>query len=197
MANDPAAPPPEPWSAPRRLYPRLLGTAWRELAQTLQRVHADASIVRAEGVFQVSRAPGRLAGLILDAVGVPRASDAAEVRLAVCQRGAAEHWHRIVGGRKLVTVQTEAPGGILAERIGVLEFRFRLAVADGDLLFRQEGLRLALGSLRLSLPTRLSPQIAAREGPTGDPDRTRVEVRVTSPSGSLFFSYRGTVRWSP
>jgi len=195
MANDPDALVPENWSAPHRLYRRLLGVAWQHLDPALQWVHANEAAECAEGSFQVSRAPGRLAGLLLDAAGVPRASEAAEVRLAIFHHGRFEIWHRTIGGKRLITVQTEAPGRLLRERIGCLEFRFRLAVKKGDLLFRQEGLQLCLGSLRLPVPTWLAPQVAAREGPTGDPNRTRVEVRVTSPSGSLFFSYRGTVRW--
>jgi hypothetical protein len=123
------------------------------------------------------------------------------VRLVVCQRGLAERWHRAFDGRSLVTDQFEAPGGRLAERIGILEFRFRLAVEQGALLFRQEGLAIWLGPLRLPLPDWLAIKIDAREGPAGAPgeagDRTTVDVRVTAPTGRLLFAYRGTVGWRP
>jgi hypothetical protein len=199
--------------AASRLYPRLLGAAWDELDPAVQRVHTDDSLTHAEGLFQVSRAPGRLLGLILDLAGVPRASDRARVRLAVECRGPAEHWLRAFEGRPLTTVQTADADGRLVERAGVLEFRFRLAVKHGDLLFRQESLALCLGSWRLRLPHWLALQVAAREsavhlelaGPldhagqpdhAGPPDQTRVEVRVMLPGGGLLFSYRGTVRWT-
>jgi hypothetical protein len=199
--------------AASRLYPRLLGAAWDELGPAVQRVHTDDSLTHAEGLFQVSRAPGRLSGLILDMAGVPRASDRASVRLAVECRGPAEHWLRVFEGRPLTTIQTAAADGRLIERAGLLEFRFRLAVKHGDLLFRQDSLSLCLGSWRLRLPHWLALQVAAREsavlqasgGPpdhAGQPDRaeqpdqTKVEVRVMLPSGGLLFSYRGTVRWT-
>jgi hypothetical protein len=187
-------------SAPSpRLYPKLLGAAWASLDPVVQRVHAAPAETYAEGTAQVSRAPGRLLGYVLDAAGVPRSSCASAVRLAVWHRGTDERWHRVFGGRPLVTHQSEAPGGLLAERIGMLEFRFRLAAQDGALLFRQEALALRLGSLRIPLPGWLSLVVAAREGPAaapdGDENRTSVDVRVTLPTGALLFAYRGTVRW--
>ena len=187
-------------SAPSpRLYPKLLGAAWASLDSVVQRVHTDPAETYAEGTAQVSRAPGRLMGYVLDAAGVPRPSCASAVRLAVWHRGTAERWHRVFGGRPLVTYQSEAPGNLLAERIGVLEFRFRLVAQDGALLFRQEALALRLGALRIPLPGCISPIVAAREGPAaapdGDPNRTSVDVRVTLPTGALLFAYRGTVRW--
>jgi hypothetical protein len=193
--------------AASRLYPRLLGASWDDLDPVLQRVHTDNSLTHAEGIFQVSRAPGRLLGQILDLAGVPRASDRARVRLAVECRGLAEHWLRTFEGRPLTTIQIADADGRLVERAGLLEFRFRLAVKHGELLFRQESLALCLGAWRLRLPHWLAVQVAAREGAVlqetaeqpdraGQPDRTKVEVRVMLPSGGLLFSYRGTVRWA-
>jgi Domain of unknown function (DUF4166) len=185
--------------APLRLYPKLLGPAWSALDPVVQRVHADAALTHARGAFRVSRAPGRLLGRILDAAHVPPSSSAAEVRLSICHRGLVERWHRTFGGRPLVTLQSEAPGGLLAERIGVLEFRFRLIVKDGALLYRQVGCIIRLGTLRVALPDWLSIKVAGREGPAsaddGSSPRTSVDVRVTTPGGSLLFAYRGIVRW--
>jgi hypothetical protein len=121
------------------------------------------------------------------------------MRLAVWHRGTMEQWHRVFSGRSLVTHQSEAPGNLLAERLGVLEFRFRLLAQDGVLLFRQEALALRLGALRVPLPGWISPVVAAREGPAvgagSEEARTSVDVRVTLPTGALLFAYRGTVRW--
>jgi hypothetical protein len=164
----------------------------------VQRVHACDEVTRAEGDFQVSRAPGRLLGLLLDVAGVPRSSDHARLRLIVETVGAGERWSRAFDGLPLVTLQCEAPVGLLAERIGPLEFRLRLAAKDGDLLFRQERVAVCLGRWRLPVPHWLAPQIAGREGAagqSGEPDQTKVEVRVMAPGGGLLFSYRGTVHW--
>lgn len=201
MLDDAPTPLPAVPEAPLRLYPKLLGAAWHALSPTVQRIHIDRAMTNAEGIVQVSRAPGRLMGRILDAAHVPQSSNAAEVRLAVCHRGHVEQWHRAFGGLPLVTHQSEAPSGHLAERFGPVEFRFRLAVKHGALLFRQESLAIRLGPLRVPLPDWLSIKIAGREGPAGELDepsiRTTVDVRVTAPTGSLLFAYRGTVRWSP
>lgn len=182
-----------------RLYPKLLGAAWQALDPAVQRVHTDPSLTHAEGVFRVSRARGSLLGRIFDLAQVPRSSDAARVRLAVRHRGLVERWHRTFGGRPLVTLQSEAPGGLLAERVGVLELRSRLIVQDGVLRYRHAGLAIRLGPLRFPLPDWLSINVEGREGSAdaGDDPRphTTVDVRVTAPGGSLLFAYRGTVRW--
>jgi len=199
MLDDTAQPLTDAPRGPLRLYPKLLGAAWQALDPAVQRVHTDASLTHAEGTFQVSRAPGSLLGRIFDVAHVPRASNAAQVRLAVSHRGLVERWQREFGGRPLVTVQSEAPGGLLAERTGVLEFRSRLTVKNGALLFRHTGLAICLGPLRVPLPDWLSIKVGGREGPAdagGDSrPHTTVEVRVTGPTGGLLFAYRGTVRW--
>ena len=182
-----------------RLYPKLLGAAWQEVAPAVRRAHTDDALTHAEGVFQVSRAPGRLLGRLLDLAHVPRASAAAPVRLTVSHRGLDERWHRTFGGRSLVTVQSAAPGGLMAERAGPLEILSGVTVDDGVLLYRHVGLMLRLGRLRIPLPDCVSIKVAGREGPAeaGDDPRphTQVEVRVTGPTGGLLFAYRGTVRW--
>jgi hypothetical protein len=149
----------------------------------------------------VTRAPGRLLGLLLDLARVPAAANDVQVHLAVVERmgpdGPQERWHRVFGGKPLVTHQAEAPSGLLGERVGPLEFRFRLLsdVSGGALLFEQQGCWLRVGPLALRLPRRLSPVIWCRESATGQPDQTHVFVKVSMPRGGLLFSYHGTVTW--
>jgi hypothetical protein len=212
MPSDDPSPPPPAIPSRERLYPRLLGDAWDTLDPALQRIHTDPRLTHAAGLLQVSRAPGRLLGLLLTAARVPQASDRAQVRLAVetgdadigrdggATSGPVERWHRVFDGHPLVTLQSEAPGGLLAERVGILEFRFQLAVKRGEPVFLQHSLVICLGGRRLPLPHWLAPRIAARESAIGEstagqPDQTRVDLRVMAPGGSLLFSYRGTVRW--
>jgi len=185
---------------PERLYPALLGEAWTSLDPAVQRVHLMDGPVRATGTFRVCRAPGRLMRLVLDLASVPRASDAVPVRLAIAhqagRRGPIERWHREFSGRPLATLQAATPAGRLAERIGPLEFQFRLAVDDeGALLFEQERCTLQVRRLRLALPGWLAPRIWARECATAGPDQTTVTVTVCAPGGRLLFSYMGTVTW--
>jgi hypothetical protein len=133
----------------------------------------------------------------------------------VSVRGPAERWRREFDGVPLVTYQSEAPGGLLAERLGPLEFWFRLTVSDGALIYRQESLGLRLGAHRIQIPAWLAVEIAAREAPADrlshhddgsalpsierppSVGRTCVEVRLSGPAGGLIFAYRGSVSWSP
>jgi len=195
MVDEPTASHSTVRQAPCRLYPRVLGAAWDRLDPAVQRVHTDAALTQAEGVLRVRRARGRLIGLILDIARVPPASDGIAMRLTIERRGTAERWCRAFGRCRLVTVQTATPDGLLAERIGILAFRFRLAVEDGAMLFRQHSVVVCLGPLRVSLPRCLAPRVAGREGVTAEADRTTVEVCVMVPVGRLLFSYHGTVRW--
>ena len=64
-------------------------------------------------------------------------------------------------------VRTEAGGSELAERIGVLEFRFRLEAVAGSLVFRQREAALLWGSVRLPLPASCVPRVDAREDAAG------------------------------
>ncbi len=82
--------------------------------------------------------------------------------------------------------------GELAERIGLLELRFRLEASDGSLVFRQVGAALLLGSLRLRLPAASAPRVDAREDPAGA-RQIRVHVRVALPAVGPLLTYEGTM----
>jgi hypothetical protein len=184
-----------------RLYPRLVGAAWSRLHPAIQDVHTRPGPVQAQARFAVRRRPGRLAGWLLDLARVPAAGDAVTVQLTVepwdTPAGPRERWRRRFGGRPLVSLQAETPGGLLAERIGPLEFCFRLAVEHGSLVFEQRGCRLRVGPVSARLPHWLAPVIWCREAGTDKIDETVVVVTVSAPGGGLLFSYQGTVDWGP
>jgi hypothetical protein len=148
----------------------------------------------------VRRPHGWLLGLILDLAAVPAATADTAVQLAIAERttphGPQERWHRAFDGRPLVTLQQQAPGGLLSEWAGPLEFRFRLRVEDGAMLFEQQSCWLRLGTMHLCSPRWLAPTVWCREGPADRVDQTSVYVKVTAPSGGLLFSYQGTVTWN-
>lgn len=178
------------------LYPQLLGPRWHALASAVRRAHVGGDVLVGIGSFGVHHGSGLLARLLARAGGIPPASASAPVRVTIRRRGHAEHWDRHLAGARLVTVQRAASGGLLAERLGALEFRFELTVADGALVYRQVSLALRLGSLRLRVPHRLALQVRARERPDDDGISTNVAVVVCAPGDSLLFSYRGRVRWA-
>ena len=191
-----------------RLYPTVLGDVWARLHPDVQRVHLLSGSAHATAQFVVKRAPGRLIGLLLDLARVPAASDAVPVRLTVEERtmpaGPQERWHRVFNGKPLVTHQAvaagraECSGRLLGERVGPLEFRFRLVAddADGAMVFEQQGCWLRLGRRALKVPRALAPVIWCRERATGHRAQTGVFVKVTTSRGALLFSYRGVVTWN-
>ena len=138
------------------------------------------------------RASTRRARLLARLLRLPRASAAAETRLVVTSKAGGEQWRRTFDGRRIDTRQFGCDGCVLAERIGVLEFRFRLEPADGSLVFRQVAAAVVLGRFRVGLPEAWAPRIEAREDPAGA-GRMGVHVRVTLPAVGPVLTYDGTV----
>lgn len=176
------------------LYPRLLGPAWDELDQAVQRAHAEGPLLRAVGSLRVRHRPGRWAGLLPRVARVPAAGEAVVVRLLVERRGAAERWRRWFGGAPLVSLQRAAGPGLLDERFGPLALQFRLLVEGGALVYRQVGAALRFGPLRMPLPAWSALRVSACEEGAG-PDRTWLTVEVRGPGGAFLFSYAGCVAW--
>ena len=148
--------------------------------------------MRVHGRLRVQRGSGLCARLLGRLLRLPRANESAETRLIVTSRPDGEEWRRTFDGRRFDTRQFEAADGVLAERVGVLEFRFRLEASTGSLVFRQVAATLVLGSLRLRLPDRWAPWIEAREDSAGA-RRMGVHVRVTLPLVGRLLAYDGTV----
>ena len=119
------------------LYTRLLGASWPELADPVRFIHGTDTRVCARGRLRVTHGPSQLARLLARVLRLPRASDAADTRLVITASPDGETWLRSFGDRRLDTRQYEAGASELAERIGLLEFRFRLEALEGSLLFRQ------------------------------------------------------------
>jgi hypothetical protein len=138
---------------------------------------------------------------------LPRPADAAETCLVVTSHAGGERWLRTFDDRRFDTRQYLAGGPVaggpvaggpgageceLAERIGLLELRFRLEASEGSLVFRQVGAALLLGSLRLRLPAASAPRVEAREDPAGA-RQIRVHVRVALPAVGPLLTYEGTM----
>ena len=182
-------------SATLALYPRVLGDDWFELAAAIRAAHLDepASMLRAKGSFTVRRADRTLARFFVRVLRMPAEGDGVETRLSVFRNGSGERWCRTFGGRRLATVQYERGAGLLAERFGLLELRFRLAVEGGALIYEQAGASIGLGLLMLPLPRRISPQVSAREEPVAASRRMRSAVRIELPLLGLLITYSGEI----
>ena len=106
-------------------------------------------------------------------------------------RDGGEEWRRTFAGRPLVSMQSGRPDGLLGERMGPLETRFRLTVVDGALLYQAAGAALCLGRLRVPLPRWFSPRTTASERPADEPDRIDVSVEVRLPLLGRLIAYEG------
>jgi hypothetical protein len=182
---------------PDALYPRLFGAAWSEVDTALQQMHCNRGPVHATGIFRIRRGTSLGAKLLLIFLRLPRPNAAAKVKLLVRPVGESERWLRVFDSKPVATVQRELMGGLLAERFGPLEFRFRLSFADHTIHYRQVGvtLRLALPFFpEIPLPRWAAPHVSAWETAGTNETGTRILVEVTSPLTGLLFSYDGELR---
>jgi hypothetical protein len=180
---------------PDVLYPRLFGVAWSEIDTALQRMHCNCETIRAAGVFRISHGTSLGAKLLLWFLRLPPPNAAAPVELIVRPVGDSETWLRLFDGKPIVTVQRESVNGLLAERFGPIEFRFRLSFADHTIHYRQAGVILRLPFCpEIPLPRWASPHVSAWETAGASEMGTRILVEVSAPLAGLLFSYEGKLR---
>ena len=113
------------------------------------------------------------------------------VRLQVTSQEECEEWRRTFAGRPLVSMQSARGPGLLVERLGIVEMLLRLKVVGGALSYQTVSAALRLGSLRIPLPYRLSPFVAAWEKAVGDKNQIHVTVDVTLPLLGRLMAYDG------
>jgi len=167
-----------------------MGASWTQVADPVRALHATG--VRARGRFRIEHGRTRTTRLLARMLRLPRPAAAAEIRLIVTTGPGVEHWLRTFDGRRLETHQYEAGEFELAERFGLLEFRFHLLASDGSLLYLQREAAFRFGSVRLRVPSSWAPRIQAREDPAG-PERVSVHVRVSLPGLGPLITYDGFV----
>jgi len=91
------------------------------------------------------------------------------------------------------STQEEGPGGVLAERIGLMEFHFLLSAANGGIRYQQKRAALRFGPIRAPLPAFLAPRVDASEVPAEGVNCASVFVSVTLPWVGLLLTYDGTI----
>jgi len=122
---------------------------------------------------------------------LPTAGEAVDIKLQVTAREEGEEWRRTFAGRPLVSRQSNRVNGLLVERMGIVELRFRLEVAGGSLNYQTVSAALLFGSLRVPLPYWLSPCVTAWERDVGDMNQIHVSVDVTFPLLGRLIAYEG------
>lgn len=177
---------------PPALYAGLLGSAWMELAEPVRAAHASGSTVRARGRFRIAHGRGHAARWLARLLRLPRANPKADTRLVITEDAGGERWHRTFDDRRIDTRQYRAGDGELAERFGLLEFRFKLDASQGSLIFRQVEAAFLCGTVRLKIPAAWAPRVDAREDPAGA-RQIGVHVRVALPLVGPVLTYDGTI----
>jgi uncharacterized protein DUF4166 len=173
------------------LYIRVMGDAWARVAEPVRCMHTHGATVRAHGRLRVEHGRHPLARALAWVLRLPRPGAATETRLLVTHRADGDHWLRTFSGRHLETRQYHSSGSELAERFGVLEFRFRLEPSeDGGIRYVQRSVEFLLGPVRVPVPASWGPRVEAREAPAG-PRRVVVAVRVALPAVGPLITYDG------
>ena len=174
------------------LYARIMGDTWIRIAEPVRLAHATHSVTRAHGRLRVEHGRGFAARLLVQLLGLPRQSAAADTHLVVTARPGGEHWQRTIDGRRIDTWQYQSNATELGERFGVFDLRFRLDEAAGSLLYVHRESAVVFGSRRLRVPALCAPRVEAREDPSG-PARVKVSVRISLPLVGLLIAYDGPI----
>ena len=93
-----------------------------------------------------------------------------------------------------MTVQYQRGTDLLAERLGCLEFCFRLRVIEQALDFWHTGTACVLGPICVPLPRWVSPRVVAREWAGLGEVSLQVAVRVSLPFIGLLMAYEGCLK---
>lgn len=181
-------------SASPALYPRLVGDAWAALDASVQQWHGTASEVHGTGLFTVRHGQGGLARFLAWLLRLPTPGEAIPTRLVILHHPWGETWSRTFAGRALMTVQYQRGADLLAERLGCLEFWFRLRVIEHALDFWHTGTTCVLGPMRVPLPRWVSPRVVAREWAGLEEVSLQVAVRVSLPFIGLLMAYEGCLK---
>jgi hypothetical protein len=170
-------------SAAAPLFAALLGEAFRVLPASVQILHTRGGLQRWQGEVEVERGRGLLSRLCAWATRLPPAGRGPiTVEIATTQER--ECWTRHVAHHAMRSTLW-ANEGLLCERLGLVEFGFRLESADGALVWRVARVR-ALG---VALPARWFEGVIAREFECDG--RYRYDVAARLPLAGLLVHYRG------
>ena len=176
---------------PTALYPRLLGSGWRDLNPAIRQLHLTAHV--ATGRFELHHGRSLAARFTCFALRLPSPAAVLEARLVIVRDAESEKWVRTFGPRVLVTTQRGQPDGTLSERFGALELRFHLQVVEDTLKYVQAGTGVMVGRFRIPLPRWISPRVESQETCI-DGRRPHVRVRISAPWIGLVMSYEGCVQ---
>jgi Domain of unknown function (DUF4166) len=165
----------------------LLADELAGLPQIIRQFH-DASLSPVwAGRAMIKRGDGFVARVIGKYIGLPDPSDDASVRVSVERElDGTERWTRMFDGKEFHSIMNRGPDKTFWECFGLLNFKLKLRVENGRLIYPITEARFC----GLPMPRFLLPATEAFET-TDERGRFVFDVRITLPVGGLLVHYRG------
>jgi uncharacterized protein DUF4166 len=170
------------------LYRRVLASAWEDLPPALRAMHSVDGALVAEGVADISRGGGLIAGLVASLFGFPKPARGAPTSVRFDEKDGVETWTRTFAGRRMRSRQWQGSGrweGLVCESFG--PFTFGLAA-----IVEARRLRLVVrrwAFLGMALPRWLAPRGDAFE--FEENGRFHFDVTIGAPWIGAIVRYRG------
>jgi len=156
------------------VFQQVLRAPFFNLPDSLRALHS----LRTRGVYAgrvgIERGDGLLARLCAAIAGLPPAMRDAPLRVEFLPDAKGETWKRDFGGHRMSS-RLKCRKGLLCERLGPVQFRFQLHIADGAIYWNAAGVRL-LGVL--PLPAGLFGRVQCREREHAGRYEFRVEATL-------------------
>ena len=168
------------------LFRELLGAAaFDALPAPVRALHLHQGLARYHGEVDVERGRSLLSRLCSWATRLPPAGRCA-IEVEICATPGRESWTRHVRGHAMRSRLRGGDDGLLIERLGAVEFGFRLQAVDGAIVWKVARVRV-LGML--PLPSRWFARVGARESAADG--RYCFDVAAALPVAGLLVHYRG------
>lgn len=123
------------------LFQQALGAAFYNLPEAVRRLHALRGTARHAGVATIERGRNPLARLCATVAGLPKSMRDAPTTVEFVADAKRETWRRDFGGMRMQSRLTFADG-LLRERLGPLQFRYRLHAGGEALWWQVVGVRV-------------------------------------------------------
>ena len=163
-----------------RLFERILGTQFAELAPEVQAVHAQVGVK--EGEISLRASP------LMQLFGFPPPCKDAPLWFGTREEEEIAIWRRQIKDRELRSELWQT-GTEVSERMGAATVTSRLVVNEGAL----EQVTTAVRLFDIPLPRILWPRVTAQEWGAGGKYHFQVEVRAPL-AGFVLLAYEGWLR---
>lgn len=123
------------------LFQQALGAAFFNLPEAVRRLHAVRGTARYAGVATVERGRNPLARLCARIAGLPKPMRDAPITVEFIADAKRETWRRDFAGTRMAS-RLVLREGLLRERLGPLQFRYRLHPGNAALWWQVAGVRV-------------------------------------------------------